>query len=244
VANSLLIEQGEQSMGEMNDNYTYGRRALFEALVDEITQDYMEERMQVPIGTGKTRRVVVLNDWDPQGMPVNQVKDADIKTALAETPNTPAYRQQTQQQIAQIIQALGNNPQATAILAPAYVESTSLPNRQQVADDLRKASGLPMPGDKNGQAQADQMQQQQLQQKMQQEAAAGQAAVDEKVANAERHRAAARQANANAELVERRIAAGIAPAEVDETVAHTEQLRQQAANEDSLINDALAEAAA
>ena len=188
--------------------------------------------------------MVVLNDWDPQGMPVNMVKDAAIKTALAETPNTPAFRQQTQQQVAMIIQALGNNPQATAILAPAYVESTSLANRQQVADDLRKLSGLPMPGDKNAQAQADAQQQQLLQQKLQQEQAAGAAKVDVDVANAERHRAAARQANASAELIERRIAAGIAPAEVQETVARTEHLVAQAANEDEMINEALAEAAA
>jgi hypothetical protein len=244
IANSLLIEQGEQSMGEMNDNYVYGRRAAFEELVHEITEDYKAENLSIPIGTGKTRRVVVLNAWDPEGMPLNQVKDADIKTALAETPNTPAYRQQSQQQLAMIIQALGNNPQATAILAPAYVESTSLPNRQQVADDLRKASGLPMPGDKNGQAQAEAMQQQQIQQKMQQEQQTAAAALDVHVSTAERNRASARQANANAELVEQRIAAGVAPAEVDETLARTEQLREQAANEDQIIFDAMEEAQA
>jgi hypothetical protein len=50
-----------------------------------------------------------------------------MRTALAETPNTPAYRMQTQQQIAQIITALQANPKAVAILTPAYIESTSLP---------------------------------------------------------------------------------------------------------------------
>jgi len=253
VANSLLIQQGEQSMGEMNDNYTYARRSVFEQLVDEITADYRDERLQVPIGTGKTRRVVVLNDWAPDGMPVNQVKDADIKTSLAETPSTPAYRQQTQQQIAQIIQALGTNPQAVAILAPAYIESTSMPNRQEVADSLRKASGLPMPGDKNGQAQADAMQQQQLQQKMQQEAAAAQAITDDKVASAERNRASARQANAAAALIEQRLQSGVAAdedqaktaktmSEVELNEARIKQMAQQ--EQDQMINDALAEAMA
>lgn len=253
IANSLLIQQGEQSMGEMNDNYTYARRSVFEQLVDEITSDFRDERLQVPIGTGKTRRVVVLNDWDPQGMPINQVKDADIKTSLAETPSTPAYRQQTQQQIAQIIQALGTNPQAVAILAPAYVESTSLPNRQEVADSLRKASGLPMPGDKNGQAEADAMQQQQLQQKMQQEAAAAQAVTDDKVASAERNRASARQANAAAALIEQRLQSGVAAdddqaktaktmSEVELNEARIKQMAQQ--EQDQMINDALNEAMA
>lgn len=244
IANSILVEQGEQSMGEMNDNYVYGRRSVFEALVEEIVSDHKQERLPVPIGTGKSRRVIVLNDWDPQGMPVNRVEDATINTGLAETPNTPAYRQQTQQQITTIIQALGNNPQATAILAPAYIESTSLSNRQEVADGLRKASGIPTPGDKNGQAQADAMQQQQLQQKMQQDQAAGAAKVDVDVSTAEKNRAAARLSNLQGDLVEKRLTAGEVPANVAETLARTENLMSQDANEDDLINDALEEAAA
>lgn len=246
IANSILVEQGEQAMGEMNDNYVFARRSVFEHLVSEISSDLKEERMQIPIGTGKTRRVVVLNDWDANGMPVNQVKDADIKTALAETPNTPAFRQQTQQQVAQIIQALGSNPQAAAILAPAYIETTSLPNRQEIADNLRKASGQPIPGDKNAQAQAEAQQQQQMQQQQQQAAALAQAALDEKVSASERNRAQARKSVADATLVEQRIQAGIAPAEVQETMARTANLMQgpEPANDDDLVNQALEDAAA
>ena len=242
IANSILVEQGEQSMGEMNDNYVFARRVVFEQLVDEIIGDHKAERMAIPIGTGKTKRVVVLNDWTPEGMPINQVKDAHIKTGLAETPNTPAYRQQTQQQVAQIITALGTNPQAVAILAPAYIESTSLPNRQQVADDLRKATGQPLPGDKEAQAQAEDMQQQALLQQQQNAQALATAQTDEKVAIAERNRAQARQANAAAELIERRIEAGVAPAEVMGMIAKATP--QESANEDELISQALAEAAA
>ncbi|MCY1167586.1 hypothetical protein D9M73_75540 [compost metagenome] len=254
VANSMLIEQGEQSMGEMNDNYTYGRRSVFEQLVDEIVDDHKQENIRVPVGSGKSRRIVVLNTWeapkDEQGnpipgappMPVNMVADAEIKTALAETPNTPAFRQQAQQNLATIIQALGANPKATAILAPAYIESTSMVNRQQIADDLRKASGLPVPGDKNGQAQAEAMQQQAVKQEMAQKAAKGEAEVDDKKASAERSRASARLSNAQAVIYEQKIAAGVAPAEVDKTIAETERLRADAANEDTLISEALAEA--
>jgi hypothetical protein len=244
IANSLLIEQGEQSMGEMNDNYSTARRSVFEQAVDEIIADHREQNLAVPIGAGKTRRVVVLNQWSPEGKPVNSVADAHIKTALAEVPNTPAYRQQSQQQVAQIIQALGNNPQAVAVLAPAYVESTSLNNRQQVADDLRRVSGLPMPGDKEGQAQAE-AQQTAMQAEQQQHARAlAQATLDEKVASAERHRATARKATADAQLVEGRIVAGQVPAEVDKTIAETAQILapEPEPDEDQLIEDALAEA--
>jgi hypothetical protein len=40
IANSLLVEQGEQAMGEMNDNYVYARRAAFEHAVDLIIEDH------------------------------------------------------------------------------------------------------------------------------------------------------------------------------------------------------------
>lgn len=244
IANSLLIEQGEQSMGEMNDNYSTGRRTVFELCVDEILADHKQENLQVPIGAGKTRRVVVLNQWSPEGKPVNSVAEAHITTGLAEVPNTPAYRQQSQQQVAQIITALGTNPQAVAVLAPAYIESTSLNNRQQVADDLRRVAGLPMPGDKEGQAQAEAQQQQALAEQQQHVRALAAATLDEKVASSERHRASARKSNADAELVERRIQEGQVPAEVDKTLAETAQIRapEPGPDEDQLIEDALAEA--
>lgn len=255
IANSLLIEQGEQAMGEMNDNYAFARRRVFEELVEEILVDYKQERMQVPIGNGKSRRVVVLNSFDDQGMPINQVKDATIKTALAETPSTPAYRQQTQMQLSQIITALGQNPQATAILAPAYIESTSLNNRQQVADDLRRVSGVPVPGDKEGQAKAEMQNAQMLAQKQQNEQQAAAALTDEKVASAERHRAAARESNAKATVLERaaqtnadlrktqsETALNVSAAQLNESKAG--QVVFDAANEDQLINDALGAAVA
>ncbi len=246
IANSMLIEQGEQSMGEMNDNYTYARRIAFECAVDEILEDLKGERMQVPVGTGKTRRVVVLNDWTPEGMPVNQVADAAIKTSLAEVPNTPAYRQQAQQQLAQIIQALGNNPQAVAVLAPAYIESTSISNRDQVASDLRKSSGLPDPSDKEGTAQAEQTQMAAMQAQQQQAAQLAAATLDEKVSASERNRANAQQALANAELVRSRIVAGEPEANVARTLAQTEQslAQSEAANEDQILEQVLAQAAA
>ncbi len=246
IANSMLIEQGEQSMGKMNDNYSYARRIAFELAVDEILEDLKGERMQVPVGTGKTRRVVVLNDWTPEGMPVNQVGDAHIKTSLAEVPNTPAYRQQSQQQLAQIIQALGNNPQAIAVLAPAYIESTSVNNREQVAADLRKVSGLPDPSNKDAVASAEQQQLQMQQQQLEQAAQLAAATLDVQVSAAERNRASAQQALANAALIESRIRAGEPEADVAETLAKTEQVMRadEAANEDQILERVLAEAAA
>jgi hypothetical protein len=257
IANSLLIEQGEQAMGEMNDNYAFARRQVFETLLQEIVQDHLNENLNVMVGVGKTKRAIVLNTWDPQtGQPVNQVKDADVKVAMSEVPSTPAYRQQMQANVATIIQALGNNPQAVAILAPVFLESSNIPNRQQVADDLRKMSGIPIAGDKAGQEKADADQAQQAQANKQAQAAVATAEIADKQANTQARNAAARLANANATLIEQRIQNGVASDKdkaetaqvlsvVDLNEAKAEQARGQIqASNDALIADALAQAMA
>jgi hypothetical protein len=256
IANSLLIEQGEQAMGEMNDNYAFARRQVFETLLQEITQDHLNENLSVMVGTGKTKRVIVLNSWDQQtGQPVNQVKDADVKVAMSEVPSTPAYRQQTQSNVASIIQALGANPQAVAILAPAFIESSNIPNRQQVADDLRKASGLPIAGDKAGQEKLEQQQAQQAQAQQAAQQAIQTAEIEDKQANTQARNAAARLANANATLIEQKLQSGAAQeaehaataqvlSNVELNEARTAQIKAQEASNDQAMQDALDQAMA
>ncbi|APW38449.1 hypothetical protein RD110_15610 [Rhodoferax koreense] len=215
VANSILVEQGEQSMGEMNDNYVFARRSVFECLKEDIAADHQQPNLQVPLGSGRTRRIIVLNAWDRQtNQPVNTVKDADVRTALAEVPSTPAFRGQQQQQLATIIQALAGNPKAVAILAPAYLESSNLNNRQQIADDLRKAEGLPVPGDKAGAEAAEQQQMAAAQKAQMAQEAIG-------LANVQGAQAKARLTAAQAGEIEQRVQSGV---EANETRANTAKL--------------------
>jgi len=159
-----LVEQGVVALGELNDNYRFARRLVHESLLDLIVEDHLEEEMQVSIGVGKQRRVIVLNAWDPEtGAPLNRVKDAPMRVGLSDVPTSPAYRAQEQQQLAQIIQGLGGNPQALAILAPAFIEGSTLSNRQALADQLRKVTGVPVPGDRSAQEQEEQAAAEQVQ---------------------------------------------------------------------------------
>ena len=251
IANSLLIEQGEQAMGEMNDNYAFFRRAVFEAIIEEVADLHVAKDFPVTIGAGKTKRVVVLNTFDPQTQrPINMVKDADLRAGVAEVPSSPAYRQQSQQAIAQIIQSLGNNPQAAAILAPAYIESSSIQNRQQIADDLRKASGLPVPGDKEAEEKAEAAQQKAMQAQDQ----AMQQTAEKMAAEVNAVKAKARLDEANAMRIEQQNSVAVDEAEartanlisqVELNEARALQIAGQlrAAN-DPRIDDALAEAMA
>jgi hypothetical protein len=255
VANSLLIEQGEQAMGEMNDNYVYARRAAFEQLVDLIVEDHKDENLRVSIGQGKAKRVILLNTWAPpadpatgepqegaEPVPTNMVADASIVTALGETPNTPAYRQQTQTQLKEIITAIAGNAPLLNMVTPLYIESTNLTNRQQVADDMRRATGQPVAGDRKGREQAEQAQQQQLAEAAEVQKRLAVADAEEKEAGAKLKGAQARKTSLEAESLVRQLAAGKPEAEVDGAVASNEATRAQAARDP--VQEALDDAAA
>lgn len=248
IANSLLIEQGSISMGDLNDNYRDSRQLAHEVLLDQIIERRSKANMKVKIGRGSGRRVVVLNSFDEKGNMINNVADAAVRVGLGETPNTPAYRMQQQQQIATIIGALQGNPQAVAVLTPVFIEATDLSNREQVADDIRRASGLPTSEDKQAQQaqqqqlQAQQAQQQQIQQQaMALEMAAKAAEVDE--TKSKTHLNQARAAEIGHDM-------GMAEVEADQT---DQQQRADAAAQSSMsadeehdrsIDDALEEALA
>lgn len=272
VANQLLVEQGEQAMGEMNDNYINARRHAFEQLVSLIIEDHMQPDMVCKIGTGKARRAVVLNTWkaepqidpatgqplvqvqpDPQTgqpveapvmgplMPHNMVADAEIRTGLAEVPNTPAYRQQLQGQLKEVIMALAGNAPALNVVTPAYIESTNLANRTELADDFRRATGQPPSGDKAARTQWEQQQQKAAGEAQQVEKAKAVAEAAEKDANAKLRNAQARKTELEASHLERRLDAGLIEAEVaGQQLTNQRTAAEAAANdEDAAIEAAL-----
>lgn len=175
LAINSLVQQGVVSQAELNDNYSLGRQLTYEALLDLIIEDHMRPNMQVRIGSGDSRRVVILNTFDPKtGEPKNVVADAAIRTGLSEIPSTPAAQMQQSQQLASVMTSMAGSP-AINLLLPAWVESTSAfgANRKQIAEDMRRMAGLPTSGDRQG---AEQWKAQQ------QEQAAKTAAINEQAA--------------------------------------------------------------
>lgn len=169
IAMSTLVEQGIVAMGELNDNYLLGRQLTYENLLDLIVEDHAEADLQVRVGSGSARRTVVLNTRDPQtGQPKNVVKDAPVKLGLGDAPASPAYQMQTAQLVGNMIRALAGTRHAE-LLIPSWVETNSMfgPDRKLIADDMRRATGLPTSGDREGAQQWQQVQQQQAAQQQQ-----------------------------------------------------------------------------
>jgi hypothetical protein len=235
LAINSLVEQGMVSMGELNDNYRHSRRMVFENLLELIVEDHLDRDLEVIVGQGSSKRSVLLNTVDPEtGAPKNMVKDAPIRVGLSDVPATPAFKLQQQQQIAAIIGALGGNPQAVAILTPAFIEATSLENRQQIADDIRRATGQPTAGDRQAaEARQVEMQQEQAEAAALQKRAAV-AGVEKQEAEVQKTRADAQKSLAQAQ------------AETVDTELSVVQALQPPVDttppEDQLIDEALAEA--
>ena len=229
VALNSLMEQSTASLGETSDNYRTSRRAVGDAVMTLNAEDHMEPNMRCEVGSGKRRRVVILNTFDPQGMPINQVEDSSVKVALGDVPVTPAYRNQQQIFLSNAIQAVGNDPIARAVLVPALLEAGDLEHRHEYAKWMRKKHGVPEPEDMEEDGEA-----------AQQEMAANQQAMQEQqIAKEVQLRAAlADIAKTEAETQQKQ-------AQTAREMAQAQAIEMQpAANDDELISQALAEAAA
>lgn len=216
VAIQSLTEAGVIAMGEMNDNYRFARKMVHEDLMQLIVEDHAVEEMKVMMGSGESRRIIVLNSWDPQtGAPLNRVEDAPVKVGLSDIPSSPAFRAEEQRQMTLIVQALAGDPEALKILAPAYIEGSSLTNRKKYADELRRATGVPVAADRA--AQQAQQQKQAAQQAEQQELMklAAQLDLREKAAKTEKTRSET-ELN-NAKTIEIGHTIGMAEALADQT---------------------------
>jgi hypothetical protein len=163
LAINSLVEQGATTLAELNDGYRYARTRCGEMIVDLIRDDLVGQPVQVIVGEGKRKRVIQLNT--PMQHPetgevvmMNDVAQSVTKVTLSDVPSTPAYRQQMMQQLSQVVQALP--PQAQAILAPAFVELSELPDRKAIADQMRMALGIPDVDDSQEDPEKQQMMQQ------------------------------------------------------------------------------------
>jgi hypothetical protein len=271
IANQILVDQGEQAMGEMNDNYVTGRRTGFESLVDLIVEDHLEPDLRTTVGQGRNRRTVILNTWQPPmgpavdpatgqpiagpdgkpqmvpvgpPVPTNMVADAHIVTGLGEVPNTPAYRSQLRTELGEVIQALNGNAQALAVLTPAYIESTNMDNRQEVADDLRRATGMPLPGDKQGREQAEAAMAQNAQEMAAIEKRKAGAEAEEKMAGARLKDAQAKKTMQEVLRLARGTALGDVDADVEGKALGIEQQRREMNDPNAQADDAVAQAMA
>lgn len=168
IAINQLIEQGLNTLAEINDNYNFARRMVGESLFSLMLEDMAGRQIPVNVGSGVAQRTIILNQpaMDEQGQPVilNDTSRVKAKIVLDDIKSSPTYRMQVMTQLAEITKSLP--PQAQAAMSDLWVEASDLPGKDRVIDRLRMALNLPDDSPQGRQqAQQEAQRQQALQQK-------------------------------------------------------------------------------
>jgi hypothetical protein len=200
LAINSLVEQGLNTLAEINDNFRYARRLVGEMLFELVKQSLMQGPTKVSIGEGKQKKVIVLNApaQDPETgeiVTINDVAKVRAKIVLDDVPSTPTYRMQQLQMLTEITKSLP--PQLQGYVIDFVVEATDMPKRHELADRLRSAVGIQDPEQQQAAAQ---QQAQVTQMQMQMAQAEQDATIKEKLARAEKATAEADAIRINADL--------------------------------------------
>lgn len=148
LAINSLIEQGMNTLAEINDNFRYARRLVGEMLFEMVKEQLLQGPAKAVIGEGKSKKVIVFNQQaiDQQtGQPVliNDVAKVKAKVVLDDVPSTPTYKMQQLQMLTEITKSLP--PQLQGFIIDFIIEATDVPNRHVIADRLRAAVGIQDP---------------------------------------------------------------------------------------------------
>ena len=170
LAINSLVEQGLNTLGEINDNYRFARRMVGEMLFSLIQEDLSGRPTKVMIGEGQNKKAIVLNmpTQDPQTgqmVTMNDTSKVQAKVVLDDIPSTPTFRMQQLQMLTEITKSLP--PQAQSMIIDFVIAATDLPGRDKIADRLRKGLNLPDDSEEAQQAQQQAAQQQQAIQQQQ-----------------------------------------------------------------------------
>jgi hypothetical protein len=143
VAINSLVEQGSTVLAEPNDNFRYARRMVGQQLLAFIKRDMLGRESAVAVRHGSGRKMVVFNRpiMTLAGPDIeNDIETAQVKVVLEDIPATPSFRSQQLQALAQMVQAAP--PAYQSVMYPAMLELSDVPNRHELADQLRRVAGM------------------------------------------------------------------------------------------------------
>src|SRR5687768_1782216 len=143
VAINNLVEQGSTVLAEPNDNFRYARRIVGEQLVAIIKQDMIGKPTRIAVKQGSKQKVIYFNRPLDDGSVENDIASAQVKVVLEDIPSTPTFRAQQLQTLGEMVNSAP--PPYQAVLYPIMMELSDVPNRHEVADQLRKVGGVPGP---------------------------------------------------------------------------------------------------
>lgn len=146
VAINNLVEQGSTVLAEPNDNFRYARRLCGQQLIAFAKADMLGKPTQIVVKQGSGQKTVYINQtiMTPDGPVIeNDIAVAQVKVVLEDIPATPTFRAQQLQTFGTIVESAPDIYKA--VLYPVMLELSDVPNRHEIADQLRKVGNVPGP---------------------------------------------------------------------------------------------------
>lgn len=155
-----LIEQTGVMMAEINDNASFARRQVGEMVFSLMLEDMGRGEKPVAIKQHGKKSIVVLNQRvvDEQTGQVgvnNDVSTIRAKVTLTDIPSTASFKAQQLSILSEVAKSLP--PQMQAVFVPAMIMLTDAPDKDELAEEIRKMAGLGKKLSDEEQAQADQL---------------------------------------------------------------------------------------
>lgn len=150
VANAGLLEQSNQMLADINDNFKDARQAVGDLLLSLIIEDMIGKQESVFIDGQalKDDRTVQLNVPmvdEATGVPYldNDVERTKLKVTLADVPSTPNFRTQ---QLAAMSEAFKSAPpEYQKVMMPHLFSLMDVPNKQDIVKAIKELGNTPTP---------------------------------------------------------------------------------------------------
>lgn len=139
----IQVEQSNQSLADMMDNFRGGRTQVGELLLSMIIQDLGSEEQAIVVAgdTVTEDRVIIINkvEVDPatgQTYLSNDVQRTRLMVALEDVPSTNTYRGQQLAAFSEAVKSLPPEFQVAAL--PYMVALMDMPHKEKFIEDIRK----------------------------------------------------------------------------------------------------------
>lgn len=145
----LQIEQSNQTLMKIMDNFREARTLIGEMLLSMIVEDMGDREQTVVIEGDAVRedRAVVINkpEIDEMGYPYvsNDIQRIRLKVVLDDVPSSTTFREQQLNALSEITKSLSAEIQ-TAVL-PYVMALTDIPFKKDIIESIRQATQAPTP---------------------------------------------------------------------------------------------------
>lgn len=145
----IQVEQSNQTLAKMMDNFREGRTMMGEMLLSMIVEDLgNEEEVVIIEGDAVTAdRTVVINkpEVSEEGYPYlsNDVQRTRLKVILSDVPSSKSYQEQQLNALSEVTKSLP--PAVQAAVLPYVIALTDTPFKKDIVEAIKQASQAPTP---------------------------------------------------------------------------------------------------